>query len=55
MEKDVAESFQELSDEVIKEMFRKFMSDSLIDKLGKFAEAVVNKVSNRRGTKKLRL
>ena len=48
LEKDVAETFQELSDEVFKEMFRKVMSDSLIDKLGKFAEAVIEKINNRK-------
>lgn len=48
LEKDVAESFQELSNEVFKETLRTFMSDSLIDKLGDFAEAVVEKINNRK-------
>lgn len=51
-EKDVAESFQELSDEVLKELLRKFMSDSLIDKLGKFTEAFVEIINKRKNKKK---
>lgn len=48
LEKDVVESFQELSDEFFKEMLRIIISDSLIDKLGKFAEAVIEKIDNRK-------
>lgn len=51
LEKEVAESFNELSDEMLRELFRKVMSDSLINKLEKFAEALVNKINNRRNKK----